>query len=50
MTSTKTNRFSPEVRARAAPLVLDHEGERVSRWAAAPSIAVKIGCSPHKLL
>ena len=33
-TSKTTNKFSPEVRARAVPMVTEHEAGHSSRWAA----------------
>lgn len=43
--SNTANKFSPEVRERAVRMVLDHESEHSSRWAAVRSIAAKIECS-----
>jgi transposase len=40
----------PEVRALTGLMALDHEGEHLSRLAAALSISAKIGCSAHRLL
>jgi transposase len=43
------SRFSPEVRERAVRMVLEHQDEHDSQWAAIVSIAEKIGCSAETL-
>jgi transposase-like protein len=47
--SKTTNKFSPEVRERAVRMVLEHEGQHVSRWSAIVSISSKIGCAAQTL-
>jgi transposase-like protein len=44
-----TNRYSKEVRERAVRLVLEHERDYDSEWAAMRSIAEKIGCTAETL-
>jgi transposase len=41
--------YSPEVKERAVRMVLEHQGEYASQWAAIGSIAAKIGCSGETL-
>jgi transposase len=49
MNRKRSNRFSPEVRERAVPLVQEHRGEYPSLWACIDSIATKIVCVPQTL-
>jgi transposase len=45
----RSKTYSPEVRARAVRMVMEHRGEYESEWAAISSIAAKIGCSGEAL-
>jgi len=45
----KQTRYSPEVWERAVRLVLEHQGEHESQWAAIRSIGSKIGCTSESL-
>jgi len=43
------SRYAREVRERAVRMVVEHEPEYASQWAAIGSIAAKIGCTPETL-
>ncbi len=49
MTKKTSARYSPEVRARAVRMVLEHQGDHDSQWSAIVSIASKIGCTGETL-
>jgi transposase len=49
MTKQTSAKYSPEVRARAVRMVLEHQSDYPSQWAAIGSIASKIGWTGETL-
>jgi transposase-like protein len=47
---SKSTKYSPELRERAARMVQEHRGDYPSPWAAVESMAPRIGCVPATLL
>ena len=45
----RKSKFSPEVQERAVRMVLEHQRDHDSQWAAIGSIAGKIGCTAETL-
>ena len=45
----RSKRYSPEVRTRAVRMVLEHQQNYDSQWAAISAIAPKIGCTAQTL-
>jgi len=46
---SRKSRYSPEFRERAVHMLLEHQSEYGSQWAAMTSIAGKVGCTAETL-
>ena len=46
---SRASKFSPEVRERPVKLVLEHQNEYESQWAAMVSVSSKVGCTAETL-
>ena len=47
--SNRNSKYSPESRARAVRMLLDHKADYSSEWAAMKAIASKLGCTGETL-
>lgn len=45
MTKKTSTRYAPVISERAVRMVLEHQSDHASQWAAIGSIAAKIGCN-----
>lgn len=46
---SRNSRYSPEVRERAVRMVVDHQDDFSSEWAAITSVSSKLGMTPETL-
>ena len=46
---SRASKFSPEIRERSVKMVLEHQGEYESQWAAMASVSAKVGCTAETL-
>lgn len=46
---SRASKFSPEILERSVKMVLEHQGEYASQWAATVSVSAKVGCTAEAL-